>query len=65
VRGNHAIGIPNLFNVLDFFDHTGWIFDCEKALAFQAEGKSLRAIAGVLHVGKDTVRAVLMNASAS
>jgi hypothetical protein len=23
VRRNHAIGIPNLFSVLEFFDHTG------------------------------------------
>jgi predicted dehydrogenase len=27
VRRNHAIGIPNLFNVLDFFDQTGLFLD--------------------------------------
>ena len=36
------------------------IFDREKAVGLQAEGKSLREIATILHVGKDTVRAALV-----
>src|SRR5215467_4628388 len=36
------------------------IFDREKAVALQAEGKSLREIAAMLHIGKDTVRAALV-----
>ena len=35
------------------------IFDRDKAVEVQTEGKSLRQIAEVLKVGKDTVRAAL------
>jgi DNA invertase Pin-like site-specific DNA recombinase len=36
------------------------IFDRAKAMELQAEGKSLRQIAELLNVGKDTVRAALV-----
>jgi DNA invertase Pin-like site-specific DNA recombinase len=39
------------------------IFDREKAVRLQAEGKSLRQIAAMSDVNKDTVRAAFMNAS--
>ena len=39
------------------------IFDREKAVALRAEGKSLRDIATILKVGKDTVRTALVNAA--